>query len=180
MNKTRTAGDGMESDESTPESGSNTVTKPSTSSTTSKDATPLSGRLIQIFPKNLVRAEKKSHIHSKSPKFVPYEPYAAAVKPITPHSVSKGTKKSRNNMDINKLISQMSQMKTDLNEFKPRPKLNSSGDKSVTELNTTCPEKEEMQKKITELMKENELLNEQLKQQVQVIRIRIFVSYYLF
>ncbi|XP_028170590.1 golgin-45 [Ostrinia furnacalis] len=167
MSKARTAGDGMESDESTSESGSKTVTKTNVSSG-SKAAAPLSGRLIQVYPTNVIKAEKKSHIHSKSPKFVPYEPYAAAVKPITPQSVTKGTKKSRNNMDINMLISQMSQMKTDLNEFKPRPKLPSTGEKSVTEVNTTCPEKEEMQKKISELMAENESLSDQLKQQVQV------------
>lgn len=177
MSKPRTAGDGMECNEPSQETGLKTAVPKSARNSTDKDA-PLSGRLIQVFATNVIRVEKKkTPIHTKSPKFVPYEPYAAAVKPITPHTVTKGTKKSKNNMDINTLISQMSQMKTDLNEFKPRQKLTSTNsEKSLTETNT-CPEKEEMQKKISELMKENELLNEQLKQQVQV---KIRYSYFLF
>lgn len=167
MSKPRTAGDGMESDEPITEKRKTEITKPPSNAI--KKESPLTGRLIQVFPTNIIRAEKKkSHINTKSPKFVPYEPYAAAVKPITPHSVTKSAKKSKNNMDINTLISQMSQMKTDLNEFKPRQKLTSTtSDKSVSE-NKTCPEKDELQKKIHELMSQNEMLEEQLKQQVQV------------
>ncbi|XP_049870754.1 golgin-45 [Pectinophora gossypiella] len=170
MNKRRTAGDGMESDEKTVEVDKKVISKPGSRSTSKESLIP--GRLVQVFPTSIVRPQKKHpHIHSKTPKFVPYEPYPAAVKPITPKTVSKSVKKSKNNMDINTLITQMSQMNTNLSEFKPRAKLMSTGDnsnKSVTDNDKTNAVNQEMQKKIDELVKENDSLKEQLKQQVQV------------
>ncbi|XP_013194069.1 golgin-45 [Amyelois transitella] len=162
MSKARTAGDGMESEDGTVEKSSQV---PSTSTTKTNSALP---RLIQVYPTNIIKTESKSsHIRSKSPKFVPYEPYPGAVKPITPKLMSKGSKKSKNNMDINTLICQMSQMNTNLNEFKPRPKLLSASDKTQ-ETDKPNEEQVEMQKKINELLQENESLKEQLKQQAQV------------
>lgn len=167
MDKKRTAGDGMESDESVTERVRPIVKPPVRSN--SKDAAVLE-RLVQVFPTTIIRTERKSpHIHSRSPKFVPYEPYPAAVKPITPKAATTGVKKSRNNMDINTLISQMSQMNTNLNEFKPRVKLTSISDKSIVEVDKPSAEVEELKLKTNELMKENESLKEQLKQQAQVI-----------
>lgn len=168
MSKTRTAGDGMESDEIATETVRKVTGKP-TIRTGSKE-TLLPGRLIQVYPTSVVRAEKKRpQLNSKSPKFVPYEPYPAAVKPIVPQTVSK-SKKSKNNMDINVLISQMSQMDTKLNEFKPRPKLTSSSslDPVTVDSDKHNPEKAELQATIDKLMEENESLKDQLKQQVQV------------
>lgn len=162
INKVRTAGDGMESDESLIE-----IKKPAEKEAMRKDS-HVPGRLIQVFASTVQRNEKRKSINAKTPKFVPYEPYTAAVKPMTPKIATKGVRKSKNNMDINTLISQMSQMNTDLNEFKPRPKLNSSSDKSVIEAEKSTLENLELQNKVTNLSKENESLNEQLKQQVQV------------
>ncbi|VVC88483.1 unnamed protein product [Leptidea sinapis] len=117
----------------------------------------------------LLPERRSSQIYSKNPKFVPYEPYPAAVKPLTPHLHKKNTKKSKNHMDINTLVSQMSQMKTSLNEYKPRTKLLSS--------NSTSDEKgsqnNEMQEKIDSLIKENACLQEQLKQQVQDLEVQV-------
>ncbi|XP_075976440.1 golgin-45 isoform X2 [Anticarsia gemmatalis] len=166
MNKTRTAGDGMESDESTSETRVPSV-DPKNVSLTRKDSL-LPARLVQVYATNITRSEKKKSINMKTPKFVPYEPYTAAVKPITPRTVQKGAKKSRNNMDINTLITQMSQMDTNISEYKPRPKLSSISDKSGGEADRPSPEKVEMQKKIDILTQQNESLTEQLKQQVQV------------
>lgn len=163
MGKARTAGDGMESEENATETKA--VIKP-ISNVSHKKKEPLSkGRLIQVYATKTFMAEKKSpHIYSKTPKFVPYEPYPAAVKLINPKSILLTTKKSRNHMDLNTLVNQMSQMDTNLCEFKPRQKHI-----------TSCNEKEEkpaytneMQKKFEDLMRENESLSEQLKQQVQV------------
>ncbi|XP_050667081.1 golgin-45 [Leptidea sinapis] len=161
MGKPRTAGDGMESNEKILEGKAATdkaIIK-------NKEHSILGTRLIQVYPKNISIIERRSsQIYSKNPKFVPYEPYPAAVKPLTPHLHKKNTKKSKNHMDINTLVSQMSQMKTSLNEYKPRTKLLSS--------NSTSDEKgsqnNEMQEKIDSLIKENACLQEQLKQQVQV------------
>ncbi|CAH0723820.1 unnamed protein product, partial [Brenthis ino] len=165
MNKIRTAGDGMESDETYTENRSKSDIKSSKSHST-RETVP--DRLVQIYPTKIITPEKKSsHIYSKTPKFVPYEPYAGAVKPITPKCLTKGTKKSKNHMDINTLISQMSQMDTNINEFKPRNKLTSCSDKSEVD-SDKLRENKEMQKKIEQLTKENENLQEQLKQQAQV------------
>ncbi|CAB3250593.1 unnamed protein product [Arctia plantaginis] len=161
MNKTRTAGDGMESDESTSEGVDLKV------NIHRKDSL-LPARLVQIYPTNIIRSENRKSMNMKTPKFVPYEPYAAAVKPITPTAVQRGSKKSRNNMDINTLITQMSQMDTNLSKFKPRPKLNSTSDKTCGVTDKSSPENDEMQSKIDKLTVENESLREQLKQQVQV------------
>lgn len=166
MSRPRTAGDGMEATNKGEASQSYEFkSKPS-----SKETLPI-GRLVQVYPSNTVKFEKKNtHTYAKNPKFVPYEPYPGAVKPIIPPTMAKGLKKtgSKNNMDINTLITQMSQMDTKLNEFKPRPKLISAGDKNVVDDEKPCQEKVEMQKKIENLISENEALKEQLKQQAQV------------
>lgn len=159
MPKARTAGDGMESAHDSIEARKNV-------DQTNKNALP--GRLIQIYPTNIIRKErKKSQLYAKSPKFVPYEPYPAAVKPMVPQKMSVGSKKSKNNMDINTLISQMSQMDTKISEYKPRAKLRSASEKSMNE-NTNCAENEELKNKIEAMTQENEDLKEQLKQQAQV------------
>lgn len=166
MSKLRTAGDGMESEEHVEENTQNNKVKLPVKC--NSKATLLPGRLVQIYPSKFVTPEKKSsHIYSKTPKFVPYEPYPGAVKPLTPTLASKN-KKSKNHMDINKLVSQMSQMDTNIHEFKPRNKLTSYGDKSEAETVNQHNVDKEMQNKIDELTKENESLKEQLKQQAQV------------
>lgn len=162
LSKTRTAGDGMESDE-----GSSETAPYQSKFVENQKESSIPCRLIQVYPSNVIKMEKRNSMQAKTPKFVPYEPYPGAVKPISAQVTSK-SKKSRNNMDINILISQMSQMNTNLNEFKPRPKLNSIDDKESVSTDKPCPEKEELQKKIYSLLKENESLKEQLKQQVQV------------
>lgn len=162
LSKTRTAGDGMESDENSSETSNRRVKL-----VENQKESMIPCRLVQIYPSNVIKMEKRNSMQAKTPKFVPYEPYPGAVKPISAQVTSK-SKKSRNNMDINLLISQMSQMNTNLNEFKPRPKINTIGEKESTRVDKVCPEKEELQKKIYNLLKENESVKEQLKQQVQV------------
>lgn len=162
MPKTRTAGDGMESEETAPE-----VIKIKESVSKNPKLSKATERLIQIFPGKMVAIEKRnSQVLTKSPKFVPYEPYKGAVKPIVPQKLVKGSKKlSRNNMDINTLISQMSQMDTKLSEYRPRAKLRSASEKSIE---PEYSENLEMKKRIEELVQEKEIIKDQLKQQVQV------------
>lgn len=172
MTRARTAGDGMESAINTAESIRNSDTK--VHGRPSKDSL-LPGRLVQVYPTNFIKPEKKTlQMYAKNPKFVPYEPYPAAVKPMIPQTATRGLKKtvSKNNMDINTLITQMSQMDTTVPEYKPRAKLT-----SVTSVNEDVskpsPENIEMQKQIDRLAQENESLKEQLKQQAQVSTDRI-------
>lgn len=176
MSKTRTAGDGMESAENASERVQYVDSKITTSPTRKDSLLPT--RLVQVYATKVFRSEKVSRLNSKSPKFVPYEPYPAAVKPMTPMLITKDLKKSKNNMDINTLITQMSQMNTNLNEFKPRPKLNSTSDKSGLDPHKPSPEAVEMKKKIDSLTHENESLKEQLKQQVQVCYEYLSCTFY--
>ncbi|XP_068624562.1 golgin-45 [Battus philenor] len=165
LSKARTAGDGMESVDSIAENKSKVNLKCNEASNSTESLLP--ARLVQLYPSKIIKSEKKSpHVFSKNPKFVPYEPYPGAVKPMAPQTISKNTKKSRNNMDINTLISQMSQMDTNLNEFKPRQKLSSTSDKSTTDEKDDLHD--DLKKKLEESLRENETLKEQLKQQVQV------------
>ncbi|CAK1579282.1 unnamed protein product [Parnassius mnemosyne] len=166
LSKCRTAGDGMESSDCVSENRPKVDLRRNVVSNNTDSL--IAGRLVQVYPSKIITSEKKtSQIYSKSPKFVPYEPYPGAVKPITHQAMSKNTKKSRNNMDINTLISQMSQMDTNLNEFKPRAKLPSVIDKSIED-NEKNDENKSLQKKLGDSIQENETLKEQLKQQVQV------------
>lgn len=166
MTKPRTAGDGMESVEYVSETTKKAET-PITNIKPKKE-NPLVGRLVQIYPTKIINSKRKNNqMYSKTPKFVPYEPYPAAVKPMGHTSHSQSNKKSKNHMDLNTLISQMSQMNTNITEFKPRTKLTSTSSKSASEDDKTCVE-DEMQIKLDSLVKENENLKEQLKQQVQV------------
>lgn len=166
VSKARTAGDGMESVDFVVENKPKPEYKRNVSTNSTDSLLP--GRLIQLYPSKIVTSEKKtSHVYSKSPKFVPYEPYPGAVKPIASQAMSKNSKKSRNNMDINTLISQMSQMDTNLNEFKPRTKLASVSDKSITDIEKHDTNNE-LKERLEDSQKENESLREQLKQQVQV------------
>ncbi|XP_041968627.1 golgin-45 isoform X2 [Aricia agestis] len=162
--KARTAGDGMESNECVTESSERykQVIKKD-----QKREVSLTGRLVQVFPTKFISSERtSSQIYSKTPKFVPYEPYPGAVKPIMGKTRPRN-KKSRNNMDINKLISQMSQMNTDMTEYKPRSKSNKENKENLYDGKKSDSENQ-MQIRLDELHKENESLKEQLKQQVQV------------
>ena len=166
----------MESAENSTERVQNVDTK-TTTSPVRKDSL-LPPRLVQVYATKVFKSERGKTLNSKLYKFVPYEPYPAAVKPMTPMLITKDLKKSKNNMDINTLITQMSQMNTNLNEFKPRPKLNSTSDKSSLDADKPSPEAVEMKKKIDSLTHENESLKEQLKQQVQVCYEYLLSSFY--
>lgn len=77
------------------------------------------GRLIQMIP-HFVNPTKTMGTHKKNkpPKFIPYEPYTGATSFIesnvqTPvNSTPKTTIKSKNNLDIGVLVSQMSTMRS--------------------------------------------------------------------
>lgn len=177
LTKARTAGDGMESVDCFTEKEPKTELNRNTLAHSTELLLPT--RLVQVFPSKIVTSDKKkSLMYSRNPKFVPYEPYPGAVKTFTSPAVSKNTKKSRNNMDINTLISQMSQMDTNLNEFKPRTKLTSTSDRTTVDI-----EKDnafnDIKKKLADVLQENENLKDQLKQQVQV-SLSFFLIYFIF
>ena len=85
--------------------------------TSSPPVTP-TGQIVNLTPTSSTQLKKDRHtVHafkSKEPKFVPYEPYKAAVNPIIPYE--KNNKKriiSKNNLDINVMVAQLAHLKTE-------------------------------------------------------------------
>ncbi|XP_066156251.1 golgin-45 [Euwallacea fornicatus] len=126
---TRTLGDGME----------NNVTKLSEVKLPSKMHSKIlksmipvqpQSKIINLVPKYVARDKKMVTnvilTKPKEPKFVPYEPYKAAVQPIK--HVQVRTKKpvvkqqsSKNNIEIQELVQQMSEMRVvEMNKLKVR------------------------------------------------------------
>lgn len=123
------------------------------------------GTIVNLVPKSMVQIKKEKHIlHSlkvKEPKFVPYEPYKAAVNPIIPLE-RKTRRLPRNNLDINTMVSQMALMRTEVTKEKePEMKI------EVLE-NKWDIEKREIELEMQKLKEENVQLENQLKFQAQV------------
>lgn len=118
----------------------------------------------QKLPKYLLKKPKE-------PKFIPYEPYKAAVEPIVPlktnHIVSG--KSSKNNIEIQKLVNQMADMraaemdKLKLSVLEDRENFIT---KDVWE-----KQKQSYENDIKNLRETNSHLENQLKFQAQVITI---------
>ncbi|XP_015584712.1 golgin-45 [Cephus cinctus] len=128
------------------------------------------GTIVNITPKCVMQVKKEKHIlsslKSKEPKFIPYEPYKAAVNPIVPYE-KKQRKSSRNNLDINVMVSQMAMLKTD----EVGAKFNKEVEKEERDdkcSNEWIQQKKAYETEIQKLKEENTQLESQLKFQAQV------------
>lgn len=124
---------------------------------------PIKGQIVHLLPKNVTPQRKEGMFPNvfggKEPKFVPYEPYKAAVKPIIPYKNKK------------KRYIKPSQTKTVGDE---------STDMNKSELLDPAPEQEpptqeneandfkQVNEELKRLKEENEQLESQLKFQAQV------------
>lgn len=120
------------------------------------------GKIFNMIPR-LVTTHKTFSVQSKNkaPRFVPFEPYKAAINPIIPLRHPKPVQKNRkNNLDLNTLVSHMSTMK--MSSMKSET---TSDDKEVSEL-----EKQRLnyERQLEDLRKDRDCANAQLKSQVQV------------
>lgn len=119
------------------------------------------GKIIHLIPRFIKPTEPRRNPNKvRDPKFVPFEPYKAAVNPIIPLRNKNRFKLNKNNLDINVLVSQMASIK--VNELSK-----SSSEKSVekTELDQ---EREKYNQELEDLRKERDFCQTQLKLQVQV------------
>ncbi|XP_053670741.1 uncharacterized protein LOC128721054 [Anopheles nili] len=149
-----------------PHSGSNPVYRPTElvpSGNTSLSAVVPRGKVFNLVPR-LVSPNARSKLtamHSKEPKFVPFEPYKGAVTPIIPgrNDVPGGGTRvklsNRNNLDLNVLVSQMST----ITDKELRTKITPSVDNE---------DKQRYEKELEELRKERDYFQGQLKFQAQV------------
>lgn len=172
----RTQGDGMENvstpkpenKESKVRLGDTLIYHPTNlKNTNSTPPVAPTGTIVNLVPKTTTHGKKEKHIlhtlKSKEPKFVPYEPYKAAVNPIIPLERRTWTKKhSRNNLDINVMVSQVSELRIEeLSKNEPKVELEKTPDQWESE-------RKEYTTEIQKLKEENSQLENQLKFQAQV------------
>lgn len=129
------------------------------------------GPIINLKPKYVTNVKDEKHILNslklKEPKFIPYEPYKAAVNPIIPYE-KKNKKLQKNNVNVNMTVAQVAAMKlhetkVPCNELKIMDENNCVG-------NEWLKEKEAYEAEIQKLKEENSQLENQLKFQAQVLK----------
>ncbi|XP_076289102.1 golgin-45 isoform X2 [Lasioglossum baleicum] len=126
------------------------------------------GPIINLVPKHISNVKDEKHIlnslKSKEPKFVPYEPYKAAVNPIIPYD-KKSKKFQRSNLNMNMAVS-LTAMKIHEIEVPASELIKSMDDKPVE--SEWLKEKKAYETEIKKLKEENSQLENQLKFQAQV------------
>ncbi|XP_052866309.1 uncharacterized protein LOC128272524 [Anopheles cruzii] len=153
-----------------PHAGPNPIYRPTELTASGRASLPAvvpRGKVFNLVPRLVSHGGQpkpvSSSLHSKEPKFVPFEPYKGAVTPIIPGKnciPGGGTRvklSNRNNLDLSVLVSQMSTM-TD-KELRPGSAAlprDDDGDKTRYE------------KELEKLRKERDYLQGQLKFQAQV------------
>ncbi|KAL7290171.1 hypothetical protein TKK_0015883 [Trichogramma kaykai] len=124
------------------------------------------GQIVNLVPKNHIRRDKQilHPLKIKEPKFVPYEPYKAAINPIVPiEKMTKKVKSKKNNLDINVMVSQLAQLKTE------EIKKNSINLKAYASIDAESNEfNKQLEDEVQRLKEENTQLENQLKFQAQV------------
>ena len=131
----------------------------------SKPPVTPSGTVVNLIPQSTTHMKKEKYIlsslKSKEPKFVPYEPYKAAVNPIIPYQ-KKHKKALKHNVDINAMVSQFAILKTGdkVKEVEC--------DKKSDIVQEDSNEKKVYEAEIQKLKEENSQLENQLKFQAQV------------
>lgn len=127
------------------------------------------GTIVNLVPKNIDNTKQERRIlhslKSKEPKFVPYEPYKAAVNPIVPLE-KKNKKLSRNESRINATITQIAAMKIQNNDMRLKDCAKENKEKILE--SEWDNEKRIYEAEIRKLKEENSQLETQLKFQAQV------------
>lgn len=129
--------------------------------------TPI-GTIVNLVPKNVSNVKQDRRIlhslKSKEPKFVPYEPYKAAVNPIVPLE-KKSKKFLRNESSMNTAIAKVAKMK--IQDTGARAKDCVKENEKILE-DEWNGEKKAYEAEIRKLKEENNQLETQLKFQAQV------------
>ncbi|XP_043255887.1 golgin-45 [Colletes gigas] len=127
------------------------------------------GPIINLIPKHAASVKDEKHIlnslKSKEPKFVPYEPYKAAVNPIIPYD-KKGKKSQKCNLNMNMTVSQIAAMKIHETKVPSNDTVSTVEDNSME--SEWLKEKKLYDAEIQKLKEENSQLENQLKFQAQV------------
>lgn len=134
-----------------------------------RDSSSFTGDIIPIVPKYVPSITKPKYLLHKprEPKFVPYEPYKCAVEPILPKKfkVKALVKRDRNNVDIQDLVEQMSQIRI---EVLNKGNKSSEANEPLITMQQWTEEKQAYETDIKNLRETNAHLENQLKFQAQV------------
>lgn len=118
------------------------------------------GKIFNLIP-HLVYNNRTQGLKSKEPRFVPFEPYKAAVNPIIPFKRQNfKVKINKNNLDLNVLVSQMSVMKT--------TEMEGSKIETIGHVSDFDTEIEKLKRQVAEYKEGKEYYQKELKFQVQV------------
>lgn len=118
------------------------------------------GKIFNLVP-HLVYSNRTQGLKNKEPRFIPFEPYKAAVNPIIPFKRQNlKIKINKNNLDLNVLVSQMSVMKT--------TEMEGSKIETLGHLSDFDTEIEKLKRQVAEYKEGKEYYQNELKFQVQV------------
>lgn len=142
------------------------------------------GPIVNLIPRHVttnVKHEKHilSSLKSKEPKFIPYEPYKAAVNPIIPYE-KKNRRLQKSNVNVNMAVSRVAAMK--LHETKVSNDLKTVDEDKSAESDWLI-EKKAYEAEIQKLKEENSQLENQLKFQAQVLMLlitKVIILYHTF
>jgi hypothetical protein len=123
------------------------------------------GKIFNLIPR-LVRSNNSSPLNgtssrNKEPRFIPFEPYKAAINPIIPYKKPQNKIKlnNKNNLDLSVLVTQMSQVtSTELNNIVA----------VLDEVSDKEKHQQDHDKQLLEMKKERDYYANQLKFQVSV------------
>jgi hypothetical protein len=132
----------------------------------------ITGKIVNLVPKNVTQTKKdkilSGNLKAKEPKFVPYEPYKAAVKPIIPYE-KKGKpgerKISHKSVDLKIVVTNVPDVQDDTTECEKNSR--KTEDEVLTDV--ALQERKALEDEIKTLKEENGQLESQLKFQAQVI-----------
>lgn len=120
------------------------------------------GKIFNLIPRLIVSNKQLSlQSRNREPRFVPFEPYKAAVNPIVPQRKHQNLRiNKKNNLDLNTLVSHMSSMKmTSMLNLEQQDPL---------KMNELEQQRIKYEKQLADLRKDRDCVSAQLKSQVQV------------
>lgn len=118
------------------------------------------GKIFYLIP-HLVNSNRTQGLKNREPRFIPFEPYKAAVNPIIPFKRQHlKVKINKNNLDLNVLVSQMSVMKT--------TEMEGSKIETIGHVSDFDTEIEKLKRQVAEYKEGKEYYQKELKFQVQV------------
>jgi hypothetical protein len=131
----------------------------------------ITGKIVNLVPKNVTQSKKDKillgNLKGKEPKFVPYEPYKAAVKPIIPYEKKEkpGERKlSQKSLDLKLVVTNVASIQDGTTKHEDSSK--QTADEG--QIDVVLQERKAMEDEIKTLKEENGQLESQLKFQAQV------------